>query len=291
MSAPTVHNPTNFDPAAYEVEDYLDNQPPAPYFADAASVRAHAEAVAAWKANMERALGADWRRKAFHCCHCGNGRVRYITACLHRPTGERVVFGADCTARLGFNDRFAFKLALLKSKAEAGHARLKVWQARTAYLEANPAIAQAVEQAQAPVHARNTFVQDVLAKLNQYGSLSERQAAAVLASLARDVAAEARKAVEATVVRGAAPTGRTTVSGVILSIKTVSGDYGDTDKMLVEVTGTRAKVWVTVPGAADVHRGDAVTVTATWTVSKDDVSFAFGKRPILVSSTPAAQLV
>jgi len=288
MAAPTVHNPTNFDPAAYEVEDYLDNCPPE---YSGGPVDGFAASRELWKADMIRALGEDYARKSHRCVHCGNGRVRYITVCLHRPTGERVVFGADCTARLGFADRFAFKLAQLKSKAEAGHARLKVWNARVAFLEAHPAVAQAVEQLASPVHNRNFFAMDVVAKLNQYGSLSERQVEALVASLARDVATEARKAAEATVVRGAAPTGRTTVSGVILSIKTVSGDYGDTDKMLVEVTGTRAKVWVTVPGAADVHRGDAVTVTATWTVSKDDASFAFGKRPILVSSTPAAQLV
>jgi len=288
MAAPTVHNPTNFDPAAYEVEDYLDNCPPE---YSGGPVDGFAASRELWKADMIRVLGEDYARKSHRCVHCGNGRVRYITVCLHHPTGDRVVFGADCTARLGFRDRFSFKLAQLKARAEAGHARMKVWRQREAFVAAHPALAQALATLDQPVHARNTFAHDVAGKLNQYGSLSDRQVEALVASLARDVSVEARKAVEATVVRGAAPTGRLTVSGIILSTRVVDGDYGATLKMLVEVTSSRAKVWVTVPRGADVYRGDAVTVTATWTVSKDDVSFAFGKRPILVSSTPAAQLV
>jgi len=279
----TTHNPTHFEPADYEVLDVLDNKRPEFY----GDVEAYAAEVKWWAEALEAALGPDWRARKGHCAHCGNGRVRWITVTTHRPTGDRIVFGADCTARLDFANRQEWKLAQLQSKAAAGHARLKVWKARCAFLATNPAVAAAIEQAKGAAHAKNTFVADVLAKLDQFGSLSERQVAAVLSSLQRDVATAARKAVEAQEPKGAAPTGRTTVTGEVLSVKVQEGDYGTVRKMLVKLA-SNAKVWLTAPSAADISRGDTVTVTATFEVSKDDPSFAFGKRPHLVSHVAAA---
>jgi len=284
-ATPTVHNPTNFEPSDYEVLDYLDNRRPAYY---GQSVEGYAFEVASWEADMLATLGANWRSKAGHCVHCGNGNVRWITAVHHQPTGETVVFGSDCTERLGFANKVAFKLAQIQSKAEAGHARLKVWNKRVAFLAANPVFAAAVEQAKNPIHARNTFAHDVIGKLNTYGDLSERQTAAVITSLAKDIAFAARKAVEATEVKGAAPSGKATVTGEVLSTKLVEGAYGTTRKMLVKLP-TNAKVWTSVPkAAAGVQRGDTITVTATFEVSKDDASFAFGKRPQLVALVAAS---
>jgi hypothetical protein len=277
---PTVHNPTNFDPADYEVLDYLDNSPDVFYAYLGAEDR-----MVTFRDEMALALGADWASKAYRCAHCGNGRVRYITVTRHIPTGDRVVFGADCTARLGFVDRLSWKLAQLKSKAEAGHARLKVWKAREATLAAYPALALAITQAAEPAHARNTFAQDVIGKLNHFGSISQRQVEALIASLARDVERAAQRAVEATLPVGNAPSGRQTVTGTVLSIKLHESSYGEQLKMLVQLE-SRAKVWLSVPSAAsDLQRGDVVTVTATFTVSPTDSTFAFGKRPILVSTS------
>lgn len=276
----TVHNPSNFEPRDYEVLDYLDNAPDVFY-----AYLGDEGRMVTFRAEMAQALGADWASKAYHCAHCGNGNVRYITVTRHIPTGERVVFGADCTARLGFIDRMAFKLAQLRSKAEAGHARLKVWQARERFLAANPAVAIAIEQAKAPAHARNSFVQDVLSKLNQYGSLSERQVAAVLQSLARDVETAKRKAVEATEVKGEGPVGRVTVTGEVLSVQQRETDFGTVTKMLLKLQNN-AKAWLTVPAGSGIERGQTVTVTATFEQSRDDKSFSFGKRPFLGAPAP-----
>lgn len=275
---PTVHNPTNFEPSDYDQLGVYDNKRPAYYGQPIAFYEAE---VAAWKAELEDVFGPDWIKKIHHCAHCGNGRVRWITATIHNPTGERVVFGSDCTERLGFDNKFAFKLAQLKSKAEAGHAKLKIWNKRVKFLEANPDFAAAVEQAKGELHKSNSFVQDVISKLNQYGSLSERQVAAVIKSLARDVENVSRKAAEAAEVKGDAPEGRVTVTGVILSTKDVESVYGWTRKMLVKLENN-SRVWVTVPSKAGAEKGDTITFTATFTVSKDDKSFAFGSRPTLV---------
>ena len=280
----TIHNPTNFEPSHYDTIGVYDNKRPQYY---GQGIAAYEAEVADWQAELASVFGPDWTKKIHHCAHCGNGRVRWITATTHIPTGETVVFGSDCTARLGFDNKWDFKLAQLKAKAEAGHAKMKIWKARCAYLEANPALATAVEQAKNPLHAGNSFVQDVISKLNQYGYLTERQAAAVLKSLARDVENASRKAAEAEEVKGDAPTGRVTVTGTVLSTKNVEGAYGWTTKMLLKLENN-SRVWLTVPKGMDTTKGNVVTLTATFTLSKDDKSFAFGSRPSLVSVTKAA---
>lgn len=286
---PTVHNPTNFDPANYEVFDYLDNKRPE-YMGG--PVEAWAADIKWWEADMLRTFGDAWRSKIHRCVHCGNTNIRYITAVDHIPTGERVVFGSDCTERLGFADRKAWKLAVLKSKAEAGHARLKIWKARTNYLEAHPEIATAIETAKLPAHANNVFVKDVLSKLDTYGYLTDNQAAAVVKSLARDLEYAARKASEAIEVKGPAPSGKATVTGTVLSMKWVETSFGTTHKMLLKLTNN-SRVWVTVPSKATLERGDSVSIKATWTPSRDDASFGFGSRPSLISrsagSAPAPE--
>jgi len=284
LSTATVHNPSNFEPADYEVVDYLDAKRPAYSGGDPAAFEFE---MKEWEREMALYLGADWMRKKGRCAHCGNGRVRWITVTDHTPTGERVVFGADCTERLGFRNRADWKLAQLKSKAEAGHARLKVWKARCAFLEANPAVAAAIEQAKGAAHAKNTFVADVLGKLDRFGSISERQIAAVISSLRRDAETAARKAAEAVEVKGDAPSGRVTVTGEILTVKDQEGAYGVVTKMLLKLANN-SKVWLTAPGEMTAGRGDTITVTATFEVSRDDKSFSFGKRPHLVAQ-PAAK--
>jgi hypothetical protein len=88
--------------------------------------------------------------------------------------------------------------------------------------------------------------------------------------------------VEATEVKGNAPEGRQTVTGVVLSTKVVEGAFGVTKKMLVKLENN-SRVWVTVPGGSGIERDQTVTFTATFEVSKDDKSFAFGKRPVLAA--------
>jgi hypothetical protein len=281
----TIHNPTNFDPAAYEVLDYLDNKRPV-YVGE--GVAAYDGTVWSWEADMLDALGPDWRLKKGRCVHCGNGRVRWITVCKHLPTGDRVVFGSDCTDRLGFANKVAFKLALLKSRADARAESLKAFTKREAFLAANAPLAAVVAGLNDPAHAKNSFVHDVMAKFFRYGDLSPRQLAAVVDSFNRDLTFAARKAVEDAEVKGAAPSGKASVTGVVLSIQDRESAYGVVTKTLLKL-GNNSKVWVTLPGAAsNVKRGDTLALSATWEVSKDDKSFAFGKRPFLLSHTPAA---
>lgn len=276
---PTVHNPTNFDPQDYEVVDYLDNNRPV-FYGDGPE---HEQAVAFWEADMLRALGPDWRAKVHHCVHCGNGSVRWITAVEHKPTSERVVFGAVCTARLGFADKHAFKLAQLQARAEARKVRFTVWTKRQEFLAAHPGLDAAFD-------SKNTFVQDVMRKLDQYGSLSDAQVNAVFAAVKREAEYAVRRAAETVEVKGQAPSGRQTVTGTVVSLKWHDNDFGGAMKMVVKLENN-SRVWLTAPSKETLKRGDLVTVTATFEVSRDDKSFAFGKRPHLVSRVASGQEV
>lgn len=275
--ANTIHNPAQFDPSNYEVVDYADNRRPS-YMGQTA--KEYEQEVEWWKHDMLRLFGSDWATKIHRCVHCGATNIRWITAVRHIPTGEVVVFGAICTDRLGFANRMAFKLAQLQAKADAQKVRFVIYEKRQAFLADHPELAKAIETIDDPIHAKNFFAKDVVAKLNRWGSLSDAQVNAVIASLKRDHEFAARKAAEAQEVVGDAPTGRQTVTGTVLSVKDVESMYGITEKMLIKLENN-AKVWVTVPGAVSVQRGNTVTVTATWTVSDKDNGFAYGKRPVV----------
>lgn len=276
---PTVHNPTNFEPRDYEVQGYYDNKRPVYYGQGAENFSLE---VTAWESELRFAFGDDWRSKIHHCAHCGNGTVRWITAVKHMPSGDVIVFGAVCTKRLGFVDKHEFKLAQLQSRDEARKVRIGIWKAREAFLDARPELRAAVACIDHPEHAKNVFAKDVLRKLDQYGSLSEKQVAAVLQSVQRDIERAKEAAVAVTVVKGDAPSGRVTVTGNVLSTKIVEREFGSTLKMLVQLDNN-SRVWCTVPSGSNVERNNRVTFTATFEVSKDDKSFAFGKRPVMVN--------
>jgi len=211
---PTVHNPTHFEPKNYEVCNYLDNQRPRYY---GQGTPAYEAEVKEWEGEMLATFGPDWKSKVHACSHCGNTRVRWVTAVRHLPTDEMVVFGSDCTHRLGFADKFAFKLALLQNKAAAEKVRFKVWLKREKFVADHPTLAEALKTVGDPVHAKNSFVHDVVSKLNYWGSLSDKQVNAVVASMARDVAYAAK--VPEAEVKGDAPTGRVTVTQIVAPVR------------------------------------------------------------------------
>ena len=156
---PTVHNPTNFDPANYDVLDYLDGKR-LQYYGQ--GIEAFEGEVRFWEAEMAAAFGADWKTKNVRkCVHCGHNPLRWLTVVKHLTTGDVVVFGADCTKRLEFVDQKTFKLAQLQARDAANKVRIKVWNAREAFLKANPVFAAAM----AAYTGTNPFVKDVIGKL------------------------------------------------------------------------------------------------------------------------------
>jgi len=107
----------------------------------------------------------------------------------------------------------------------------------------------------------------------------------VVAAARRDREYAERRAREAAEPKGDAPEGRQTVTGTILSLKDRVTSFGVTLKMIVKLENG-ARVWVTAPtmrnkdgGYTPLERGMTITFAATFTRSKDDRSFGFGKRP------------
>lgn len=286
-----IHSPSNFHPEDYEVVAYLDNRPP--QFCPFAGANMQ-EAAARYE--QERKFWQDEIKHYFpqgqnihKCGHCGNGNVRYIVACLHKPSGQNVVFGDICVDRLSFPNRSEFKAAQVRARAEAGHARLRIYAARQKFLSENPEIVAAIEDLSNPaneaVHKRNDFARDILAKLNQYGEMSPRQAECFISSIKRDHEYAAKKAAEAQEVKGEFPRGRVEFNCEVLSTRVQESQFGEQIKMLVKMEDNN-KVWLTVPAACagSAERGAKLRLKATLEVSKDDPHFGFGKRPNLIAN-------
>lgn len=199
---------------------------------------------------------------------------------------------------------------------------------RTSYRRARRPATQEQVQAWADAHANNalvldrlvegeqagtlnSFTADILRKLRLYGSLSERQVAAVLRGFERDAEWAARREAEAAALEGVAPLadGHRRIEGEIVSAKVKTSRFGWVAKMLVrEPDGN--KVWGSIPRALldpEFHDGtnyvgsdetlqplvgSRVAIVATVRRSDDDTHFGFFSRPRLVpcpaTTAPAA---
>ena len=179
----------------------------------------------------------------------------------------------------------------------------KKWAASAARHNANLAKALELDEIAGTWHeemATDSFLLDLWTKAFDY-DLSEKQVAALVASLRRRADRAAAKTAEAE-ASAPVPEGRYEVEGEILSTKTQEGDWGTVVKMLVQHE-TGYKVWVSVPealwGQLEAEVGDDVNVyalplkgrrvrfTATVEASRDDKSFGFGKRPAKALLLPA----
>lgn len=127
---------------------------------------------------------------------------------------------------------------------------------------------------------RDSFVLSLAQQLWSFDerTYTERQIAAL------QLAADRRVARTEAAAFTPAPEGRVVVTGEVASTKVVEGDYGTTYKMLVK-SDEGYKVWCSVPSALletttlEEAKGRRITFTATLEPSRDDVAFAFGKRP------------
>lgn len=279
----TIHNPKNFKPEDYKVVGYFDNQPPRYY---GGPIEMHNEFLRQWRRAIEVHF-PEWPKNApsiHRCVHCGNTQIRYVSVCLHKPTGEKVIFGDICEGRLGFESHDGFAARHIRTRAMLEAKKFAFYEKKQKFLAAHPDFAKALEALKG---GGNSFTQDIAMKFDQYGSLSDAQVAAFLKSIARDQEFAARREAEKAAA-GPVPTGkRIEFEGVMVSWKVVVGQFGQQTKMLVRLDNG-SKVWMTMPTAYDVQtygKGSRVKMRATVTVSKDDSTFGFGSRPTLLSVT------
>ena len=275
-----IHRPSSpdFDPEAYELfgiftlyaghTDQTGEYIVSPFKAAVTGLESRG-----WNTDI---VGARDSVTSRQCGHCG-AHIKYGALMTFEKELALIVVGEDCLL-----NRFESDLTKAQFQAIREEERLNIERTTkatkiAALLEANPGLKSCYG-------SPNRFVQDVMDRLIKYGKLSEGQIEAVIGAVERDAERAEREEVWATEAKLAAdaPTGKVTVTGEIVSVKSQETMYGSTLKMVVK-TEAGWKLWVTVPssimGTDEKITGKTVTLTATVTPSDRDSKFAFGKRP------------
>lgn len=292
-----IHRPSapEFDPANYILRGVFDFKTESKR-----ERKAHVELVAALKAQGFKF--AEHRGQAHQCGHCG-AHLRYA-ALLSYLGSELIYVGEDC-----LDNRFQGTKAEFDALRKAAAEQAKATRARddfNAFLVAHPELIPATYLANVArpliedgLYAPNinwaaNVIEDVLAKLQRYGSLSDKQIAFVaklLAEVEEKVAArverDAAPVVEVEETRELAPSGRVQITGEVVHFKTETRTYGwneTTVTKILVVEDRGFKVWVTLPASVNgAAKHDRITFTATLEPSNDDKYFAFASRPVKAS--------
>jgi hypothetical protein len=291
-----VHSPVNLVTEDYEYVGAFDNSPPPGSYIgdglrtfdfDGVSIQGtnwmNAEMrylCGLVEASKTARYGDSWQ-----CDHCG-ARIRYVGVLLHKPTGDHIAVGETCLDnRFG---RATVDFQKLRKQAQLDREKQRLLTASNAFRAEHDEVDWlALDESE------NSFVQDVIRKLRQYGSISDKQLAAIQTALVRDAEREVRQAAEALVPKAEVPEGKgLVIVGELVSTKWVESQYGSALKGLVKVESEFGfyKVWGTVPSAiSDANRGDIIKFTANVQRSEKDADFGFFSRPRLATIVKAAE--
>lgn len=256
-----------------------------------------------------------------NCQICGNVQAIFLALFWHRPTNEYIRVGFDCTAKLDLphaaGDFNVFRKNVANAReAQAGKRKaiavlsdlnlMPAWEIFTAtypqhletcaasgrdqYGDDNGVTHSCTCDLNLRVRAFNQFeeftIRDIVGKLVRYGSISDKQAEFVGKLLGkiieRPIIAAQRQAEKD--AAGPVPTGRVTVTGEVVGMKTVEGprfSYHD--------SGLQTKLIIKLENGSKVYgnrfesleKGDKVKFTASIEPSKDDPKFGFYKRPVV----------
>jgi len=302
MPRTDVHRPADFDPADYEVVDYIDNRRPEPptFALSAQAAELYRQAVQRWEDRVWQYFpnwrtGADDHRSIHQCNHCGHPGIRWVAVVKYIPSGDFLAFGEICAERCDLNGRDAFRAKFIKDRAAREAAALEKQLRRDAFRAANEDVVAFLEAVEDRYngYGEADFLTSLKQQLASKGELSEAQVAAARRSIQRQAERDARRAAEqaALATAPALPEGRREITGEIVSTKVTHGTYGETFKMLVreddgnKVYGTIAQaLWsqLAAKGNSDGlngFRGERVTMTAKVERSRDDQHFGFFSRP------------
>lgn len=224
-----------------------------------------------------KSFGEPFRLSLCNCHVCGSA-FTHGDLWKHIPSGQVIAIGHQCAEKYSLcADRADWRRVKASEieKAEKERLRQESKERREKVLTENPGLVNAFE-------LDNQITRDIKERFERHGYLSDKQIALVLRLHEQAQQREADKESYC-----AAPTGKTTVTGEIISTKYHDTDFGCTPKMTVKVqNGDKFfLVWSTIPAAiADSTpmlrdlRGSHIQFTATLSTGRDH-HFAFAKRP------------
>ena len=211
----------------------------------------------------------------FQCTLCG---ARFKTGIVAESIsgGDAITLGMDCAETMELAQLVADctgEIEKLRADAarEKTENRVKIWAM------GRPEMFEFLESKK----DKNNFFESLYSALYQWGSLTGGQMEALDRAMKREKEEESENKI-------AAPSGRTTFTGVVVGIKPPPA-YAEfpTWKAIIKVKSGN-DVWLTMGGIGkqldDLDRGDTVTMTATLRAGRDP-SFVFYSRPSKVSIT------
>lgn len=262
-----VHRPTDLDPDSYT---YLGAFYQGDDVFTAAAYRKENIRTAALCAQHAKFRGNHDAKGT--CDHCGV-LFAHGVAFLHVETDEVVRVGHQCAeSTFGLPDRAAVvrRNAAKAAKAEAAREAKRQWAADNAHV---------VAWVERNADKGDSFAASLRDALYRYGTLTERQTAAVERTIQRAAERAAERAAARADVAPVETGNAVVITGTVATLKWQDSLYGETLKCRI-VTDSGAGVWGTVPSClADITVGERITFTAAVEASSDDPSFGFFKRP------------
>jgi hypothetical protein len=263
-----VHRPVDFIPEDYTYVDAYDNDG-----MDGTGIR---RALAQLLNDSKTARYGD----GYQCDHCG-AHIRYVAVFLHVPTGDHIGVGETCC-----EGRFTYSKAdfdRLRKDAALQRENHRIKNRRIAFVWEHPELVEVIVEREAG-EITNSFILDVLHKLDIYGDLSDKQVSAIVKSAARDREYKATPKVEQPKALVPDTDTRINIEGRVISTRWQESDFGSQLKGLVECETPEGffRLWGTVPsslgGVSDL-KGCRVRFSAKVQRSDKDDSFGFWSRP------------
>lgn len=213
-------------------------------------------------------------------CHiCGSVNAIYTALFFHRKSNSYIRTGLDCAEKLECQGIEAFRRNVHNAlEAQAGKCK-----AQAILNQAGLAKAWEVYLSKTDGWEENTC-RDIVGKLVQYGSLSDKQISFVrtlLGKIENRAAIQAQREVEKAAAKPLPKfEGRVTIRGKVLSLKEPDGFSAFPSwKMLVQHEDGW-KLWGSIPSSLrGVNKGQEVQFDAMITPSDRDDHFGFFNRP------------
>lgn len=276
-----IHKPATFDPAAYEYIGMIYTGP--------RGGETGIPIISPYEIEQRRQIAANPYAGNFKekgtCDHCG--AYFHYGAIFQHSNGDMIVVGHICAdVAFGHDSRRRYDNARIRREIAGYRKRGRIANQAADFLQRHPGLEEALQ-------CNALISRDLLGKLMTYGSLSDKQVA-----LAMRIPDQVREEREQVLKRESAPDwqgGRQDVTATIVTTKWRENDYGDCLKMLIRLDDGR-KAWGSVPNlltsvpderepgynrprTIEEYKGLRIAFSATVEPSRDDLKFAYFKRP------------